>query len=79
MPLGDWKQLAKERPQWIEGRRTLEVPWMDLETADEEAFFINVLVGEEEIEDLESIKKREEEELVRFKRGWITGWRGGEP
>jgi hypothetical protein len=36
MPLGDWKQLAKERSQWIKGRRTQEVPWMDLETADEE-------------------------------------------
>jgi hypothetical protein len=51
---------------------------MDLEAADEEAFFISVLVGEEEeIDDLESIKRREEEESMRLERGWTTGWRGG--
>jgi hypothetical protein len=45
------------------GWRMPEDLWMDLEAAHKEAFFVNMLVGEEEeMEDLESIKRREEEE-----------------
>jgi hypothetical protein len=42
---------------------------MDLEAADEEPFFVYVLDEEEEMEDLENIKKREEEESIRLERG----------
>jgi hypothetical protein len=41
-----------------------------MEVANKEAFFVNVLVGdEEEMEDLGSIKRKEEEEEVKLERG----------
>jgi hypothetical protein len=44
--------------------------WMELEAAEEEAFFINILVGdEEEIIELESVEREEEEEFARLERG----------
>jgi hypothetical protein len=57
------------------GWRTPEDSWKDMEVADEEAFFVNVLEGEkEETEDLVSTKKREEEESVRLERPvWKKG------
>jgi hypothetical protein len=52
------------------GWRTPEDLWMDLEAAFKEAFFVNMLVGEEEeMEDLKFIKRREEEESARLERG----------
>ncbi len=39
---------------------------MELEAAEEEAFFINILVGdEEEMIELESVEREEEEESAR--------------
>jgi hypothetical protein len=47
-----------------EGWRVPEESWMEMEAAEEEAFFVNILVTEEEeIEDLESIMKEEEESM----------------
>ncbi len=38
--------------------------WMEMEAAEEEAFFVNILVTEEEeMEDLEFIMKEEEESM----------------
>jgi hypothetical protein len=52
------------------GWRTPEGSWIEMEVADKEAFFVNVLVGdEEEMEDLGSIKRKEEEEEVKLERG----------
>jgi hypothetical protein len=46
---------------------------MDMEAADEEELFVNVLVEDEEemedLKDLESIKRRKEEESMRLEKG----------
>jgi hypothetical protein len=53
-----------------EGWKTPEDSWMELEAAEEEAFFVNVLMGDEEqMEESESIDGEEEEESIRLEQG----------
>ncbi len=62
--------MVRECESW----RMPEDSWMDMEAAEEEAFFINVLVeAGEGVEDLKAIEKREKVESARLEMG-MDNW-----